>query len=126
MSVYGTSVVRRLSKTQAHELDAALLSIAEAERPTSMRGMYYMAMGEGEKALGGVRRGQAGVRLHRPQARARYGLRADGAAQVEQPVRRESLSVMQTLCGRSAATKRTAGGRPFPFLAPARSLVKVG
>jgi hypothetical protein len=47
MSVYGTSVVRRLSKTQAHELDAALLSIAAAERPTSVRGMYYMAMGAG-------------------------------------------------------------------------------
>jgi GNAT superfamily N-acetyltransferase len=47
MSVYGTSVVRRLSQTQAHELDAALLSIAAAERPTSVRGMYYMAMGAG-------------------------------------------------------------------------------
>jgi len=47
MSVYGTSVVKRLSKTQAHELDAALLTIAAAEKPTSVRGMYYMAMGAG-------------------------------------------------------------------------------
>jgi hypothetical protein len=45
VSVYGTSVVKRLSKTQAHELDAALLAIAAAEKPTSVRGMYYMAMG---------------------------------------------------------------------------------
>src|SRR5215213_11008642 len=47
VSAYGTSVVKRLSKAQADELDAALLSIAEQEKPTSVRGMYYMAMGEG-------------------------------------------------------------------------------
>lgn len=47
MSVYGTSVVKRLSKDQAAELDRGLLAIAEAERPTSVRGMYYMAMGAG-------------------------------------------------------------------------------
>ena len=45
MSGYGTSVVKRLSKAQADELDSALLSIAEQEKPTSVRGMYYMAMG---------------------------------------------------------------------------------
>jgi hypothetical protein len=47
MSVYGTSVVKRLSKAQAHELDGALLNIAATEKPTSVRGMYYMAMGAG-------------------------------------------------------------------------------
>jgi hypothetical protein len=47
VSAYGTSVVKRLSKAQANELDAALLSIAEKEKPTSVRGMYYMAMGAG-------------------------------------------------------------------------------
>ncbi len=47
MSVYGTSVVKRLSKNQAHELDTALYAIAEREKPTSVRGMYYMAMGAG-------------------------------------------------------------------------------
>jgi hypothetical protein len=45
VSVYGTSVVKRLSKSQARELDHLLLAIAEQERPTSVRGMYYMAMG---------------------------------------------------------------------------------
>ena len=45
MSVYGTSVVKRLSKAQARELDHHLLVIAEQEKPTSVRGMYYMAMG---------------------------------------------------------------------------------
>jgi hypothetical protein len=45
VSAYGTSVVKRLSKAQADELDSALLSIAEQEKPTSVRGMYYMAMG---------------------------------------------------------------------------------
>ncbi len=45
--VYGTSVVKRLSKDQAAELDRQLLAIAEQERPTSVRGMYYMAMGAG-------------------------------------------------------------------------------
>jgi hypothetical protein len=46
MSAYGTSVVKRLSKSQARELDYRLLAIAEQERPTSVRGMYYMAMGD--------------------------------------------------------------------------------
>ena len=45
MSIYGTSVVKRLSKVQARELDHLLLVIAEQEKPTSVRGMYYMAMG---------------------------------------------------------------------------------
>ena len=47
MSVYGTSVVKRLSKSQARELDRQLHAIGEQEKPTSVRGMYYMAMGEG-------------------------------------------------------------------------------
>jgi hypothetical protein len=45
VSVYGTSVVKRLSKAQTRELDHHLLVIAEQEKPTSVRGMYYMAMG---------------------------------------------------------------------------------
>ena len=57
MSAYGTSVVRRLSKDQAGELDARLLSIAAEEKPTSVRGMYYMAMGAGlvDKDVNGTR-----------------------------------------------------------------------
>jgi hypothetical protein len=47
VSLYGTSVVKRLSKAQARELDHHLLAIAEQEKPTSVRGMYYMAMGAG-------------------------------------------------------------------------------
>jgi hypothetical protein len=47
VSVYGTSIVKRLSKAQARELDHHLLAIAEQEKPTSVRGMYYMAMGAG-------------------------------------------------------------------------------
>ena len=47
MSVYGTSVVKRLSKAQSRELDRHLLAIGEQEKPTSVRGMYYMAMGTG-------------------------------------------------------------------------------
>jgi len=47
VSVYGTSVVKRLAKVQAQELDRHLLVIAEHEKPTSVRGMYYMAMGAG-------------------------------------------------------------------------------
>jgi hypothetical protein len=47
VSIYGTSVVKRLSKSQARELDHQLHAIAEQEKPTRVRGMYYMAMGEG-------------------------------------------------------------------------------
>jgi len=47
VSVYGTSVVKRLSKDQARALDRHLLIIAGQEKPTSVRGMYYMAMGAG-------------------------------------------------------------------------------
>jgi hypothetical protein len=46
VSVYG-SAVKRLSKAQARELDHHLLAIAAQEKPTSVRGMYYMAMGAG-------------------------------------------------------------------------------
>jgi len=42
VSLYGTSVVRRLSKAQATELDNHLLAIAHEEKPTSVRGMYCM------------------------------------------------------------------------------------
>jgi hypothetical protein len=45
MSLYGTSVVRRLSKAQATELDNHLLAIVHEEKPTSVRGTYYMALG---------------------------------------------------------------------------------
>jgi 5S rRNA maturation endonuclease (ribonuclease M5) len=44
MSVYGTRVIRRLSKSQAADLDSRLLAIAEREKPTSVRGIYYMAL----------------------------------------------------------------------------------
>src|SRR4051794_9104998 len=47
MSVYGASTVKRLSKIQQAELDERLLAIAKKEWPTSVRGLYYMAMGEG-------------------------------------------------------------------------------
>jgi hypothetical protein len=47
VSDYGTSVVKRLSKSQVRELDRHLLATAEQEKPTSVRGMYYMAMGAG-------------------------------------------------------------------------------
>jgi hypothetical protein len=47
VTVYGTSVVKRLSKSQAAGLDEALLNIAAQEWPNSVRGMYYMAMGAG-------------------------------------------------------------------------------
>jgi hypothetical protein len=45
MSVYGTSAVRRLSKSQTLKLDEQLFEIVEREQPTSVRGMYYQAMG---------------------------------------------------------------------------------
>ena len=47
MSVYGTSLVKRLSKLQTTALDERLLEIARFEQPTSVRGLYYMAMGQG-------------------------------------------------------------------------------
>ena len=47
MSVHGTSVVKRLLKAQTRELDHHLLATAEQEKPTSVRSMYYMAIGAG-------------------------------------------------------------------------------
>lgn len=40
-------VVKRLLKNQAVELDEHLLEIAAEDRPNSVRGLYYMAMGAG-------------------------------------------------------------------------------
>jgi hypothetical protein len=45
VSVYGISVVRRLSKAQATELDHYLLAIIYEEKPTSVCGAYYVARG---------------------------------------------------------------------------------
>jgi hypothetical protein len=45
MSLYGTSAVKRLSKVQAEELDTHLFTILQEERPQSVRGMYYAALG---------------------------------------------------------------------------------
>ena len=58
MSVYGTSVVKRLSKSQARELDRQLHAIAEQEKPTSVRGTrgrmrsHYHGYVGSERALG--------------------------------------------------------------------------
>jgi phage portal protein BeeE len=47
VSGYGTSTVRRLVGRLAAELDEWLFEIAEREQPTSVRGMYYSALGYG-------------------------------------------------------------------------------
>jgi hypothetical protein len=45
VSRYGTSVVRRLQGAAQEEFDGLLLEIAGHEKPNSVRGMYYQAMG---------------------------------------------------------------------------------
>src|SRR5215218_3403448 len=49
---------------------------------------------EGEKALGEVRRGQAGGQQRGSQARVRDGLRADEASRTDRPARRKPRRVM--------------------------------
>ena len=45
MSLYGTSEVKRLSKRQVVAFEGRLYEIVEAERPTSVRGVYYVCLG---------------------------------------------------------------------------------
>ncbi|MBA2692324.1 MAG: hypothetical protein H0U65_07510 [Rubrobacter sp.] len=85
MSVYGTSIVKRLGREQAAGLDAELLRIAEEERPTSVRGMYYMAMGAGliDKDAHGKRnnymRVQRRILIMRREGRLPYHWITDGS-----------------------------------------------
>ncbi|MGI8541396.1 MAG: hypothetical protein ACR2N0_16755, partial [Rubrobacteraceae bacterium] len=88
MSSYGTSTVKRLGREQAAGLDAELLRIAEEERPTSVRGMYYMAMGAGlvDKDADGKRnnymRVQRRILLMRREGRLPYHWITDGSRTV--------------------------------------------
>ena len=45
MSRYGASRVKRLSPSQVEEFEGRLYEIVEAERPTSVRGVYYVCLG---------------------------------------------------------------------------------
>jgi hypothetical protein len=95
MSVYGASIVKRLSKVQQAELDERLLAIAAKERPNSVRGLYYMAMGEGlvDKDAEGKRnnymRVQRRILQMRRDGRMPYGWITDGSRTVYGYVRYE-------------------------------------
>jgi hypothetical protein len=45
VSLYGTSAVRRLNKRQVVEFEGRLYEIVKVERPTSVRGVYYVCLG---------------------------------------------------------------------------------
>lgn len=85
MSVYGTSTVRRLSRGQIEDLDRALFAIAEREAPTSVRGMYYEAIGcglvdkDGEKKNHNYRRVQRRILAMRRGGLLPYGWITDGS-----------------------------------------------
>lgn len=87
-SLYGTSAVRRLSKKQQAELDDALMPLAEAERPTSVRSMYYMAMGAGlvdkdkQGSIGNYDKIQRRVLALRREGRMPYRWITDGSRTV--------------------------------------------
>ncbi len=93
MSTYGTSAVKRLSKAQQAELDEHLLTIAAQERPNSVRGLYYMAMGSGlvDKDAQGARsnymRVQRRLLQMRRDGRMPYGWITDGSRTVYGHVR---------------------------------------
>jgi hypothetical protein len=95
MSVYGASIVKRLSKVQQAELDERLLAIAAKERPNSVRGLYYMAMGEGlvDKDAEGKRnnymRVQRRILQMRRDGRMPYGWITDGSRTVHGYIRYE-------------------------------------
>jgi hypothetical protein len=85
MSIYGTSAVRRLSRLQAAELDDRLLSIAYEEHPTSVRGMYYMAIGadlvdkDSQNKRNNYMRVQRRLLAMRRDGRLPYGWITDGS-----------------------------------------------
>ena len=85
MSAYGTSTVRRLVGQLAAELDEWLFEIAEREQPTSVRGMYYSALGYGlvDKDQAGkknnYRRVQRRILALRRSGHMPYGWITDGS-----------------------------------------------
>ena len=88
MTAYGTSQIRRLTPDQTRGLDAALLRIAEEEQPTSVRGMYYAAMGHDlvDKDRGGSRANYGRVQRRlltlRREGAMPYGWITDGSRTV--------------------------------------------
>ncbi len=85
MSAYGTSTVKRLSGDQLQDFDWALLEIAEREAPTSVRGMYYGAIGcglvdkDGENKNHNYRRVQRRILAMRRGGMMPYGWITDGS-----------------------------------------------
>ena len=73
---------------------------------------------EGETALGGVSRGQAGGQQPGSQARAHDGLRADEASRTDRLAYRRPGRVMETLLWRECEIREDRRGWPSTFLAP--------
>lgn len=81
-SLYGTSAIKRSRRTRAEieDLEAAIYTVAEAEKPCTIRGVFYrvMSMGLVAKSEAGYRQVQNRILLMRRRGDLDYGWISDG------------------------------------------------
>jgi hypothetical protein len=81
-SVYGTSAIKRTRRTQAEieDLEVAIYDVANAEKPCTIRGVFYrvMSMGLVPKSEPGYRQVQNRILLMRRRGALPYGWISDG------------------------------------------------
>ncbi len=81
-TVYGTSAIKRSRRTRAEieDLEAAIYDVANAEKPCTIRGVFYRVMSKGlvPKSEAGYRQVQNRILLMRRRGALPYGWISDG------------------------------------------------
>jgi len=82
VTVYGTSAIKRSRRTRAEieDLEAAIYDVANAEKPCTIRGVFYRVMSKGlvPKSEAGYRQVQSRILLMRRSGGLPYGWISDG------------------------------------------------
>lgn len=108
-AVYGTSAIKRSRRTRAQieDLEAAIYEVADAERPCTIRGVFYRVMSNGlvPKTEAGYRQVQNRVLLMRRRGGLPYGWISDGTRWRIKP---ETWSGLDAMLAETAAFYRRA------------------
>lgn len=108
-TVYGTSAIKRSRRTRAEidDLEAAIYLVAQAEKPCTIRGVFYRVMSKGlvPKSEAGYRQVQSRILLMRRSGGLPYGWISDGTRWRIKP---ETWSSMNAALADTAAFYRRA------------------
>jgi hypothetical protein len=107
--VYGTSTIKRSRRTKAEieVLEAAIYEVAAAEKPCTIRGVFYRVMSKGlvPKSEPGYRQVQNRILLMRRRGDIPYGWISDGTRWASRP---RTWSSADAALANTAATYRRA------------------